>query len=294
MDLNPFVKYFPPALIEKILIMGTENLQEIRLVAGKNCIVQKNGVLYDTKIGLGSGDIRKVVDSMCRGSVFAMQTSLVDGFIPLAGGHRAGVCGRTVTENGKITHMTDISAVCIRISKEVKGASDGIIEYVFYKGKVYNTLIISPPGCGKTTVLRDIARQIGNCLKVCIADERSEIAAMKDNVPSYDVGNYTAVMDGVPKAEGIRMMLRTMAPDVIVTDETGSEEENRAISEIVNCGVKIITTAHGYSEKDVEKRNYIGNLIKGGAFERIIVLSNRCGVATVEKIITDGRVIRHV
>ncbi len=294
MDLNPFMKYFPPELIEKILVMGTDNLQEIRLVAGKNCIIQKNGMLCDTQIGLSPEVIKKIVDSMCRGSLYAMQTSLVGGYISIPGGHRAGVCGRTVTENGKITHMTDISAVCIRLSREVRGAADNIMEYIFYKGKTYNTLIISPPGCGKTTVLRDAARQIGNFLKVCIADERSEIAAMKNNIASYDVGRYTAVMDGVPKAQGIQMMLRTMSPDVIVTDETGSEDENRAISEIINSGVKILTTAHGYSEKDVLKRRHLGELVEGGIFERIIVLSGRCGAGTVEKIITDGRVIRHV
>ena len=294
MDINSFTRYFPPELTEKILVAGTGNLQEIRICAGKNCVIQKNGELFDTKVMITSQDLKKIVDSMCRGSIYAMQTNLVSGFITLSGGHRVGVCGKTVTENGRITHLTDISALCIRISREVHGAADDVMEYLHCNGKMYNTLIISPPGCGKTTVLRDVARQLGNTHKVCIADERSEIAAVKNLQPSFDVGKYTVVMDSVPKAEGITMLLRTMSPDVIITDETGSAEENKAISEALNCGVKIITTAHGYSEKDVRRRSYLGQMIDEGVFERIVVLSGRNGPATLEKIITDGRVIRHV
>ena len=294
MDINSFTRHFPAELTEKILIAGTENLQEIRICAGKNCVIQKNGTLIDTNVMTSSQELRKIVDSMCRGSIYAMQTSLVSGFITLTGGHRVGVCGKTITENGRITHMTDISALCIRISREVRGAADGVMEYLHCNGKMYNTLIISPPGCGKTTVLRDVARQLGNVHKVCVADERSEIAAVKSFQPSFDLGKYTVVMDAVPKAEGITMLLRTMSPEVIITDETGSAEENKAISEVINCGVKIITTAHGYSEKDVRRRSHIGQLIDEGIFERIIVLSGRNGPATLEKIITDGRVIRHV
>ena len=294
MDINSFTRYFPSILTEKILLMGTRDLQEIRIIADKSCIVQKNGVLTDTHISISGGDLNKIVESMCRGSLYAMQTNLVRGYIALSGGHRVGVCGKTVTENGRVTHMTDISAICIRISREVKGAADGIMEYLCHEGKLYNTLIVSPPGCGKTTVLRDIARQLGNRYKVCIADERSEIAACKGSTATHDVGRFTAVMDGVPKGEGIMMLLRTMSPEVIITDETGREDEEKAISELINCGAKIITTAHGYSERDVLKRKYIGSLVENGTFERIIVLSGRQGPGTVEKIISDGRVMRRV
>ena len=189
--------------------------------------------------------------------------------------------------------MTDISAVCIRVAREVFGAADSIMEFLEFHGKLYNTLIISPPGCGKTTVLRDAIRQLGNRYRVCVADERSEIAACKGGIPSLDVGKFTSVMDGVPKAKGINMLLRSMSPQLIATDETGSREEEEAICRLINAGAKIITTAHGYSEKDILNRKYLGSLVEKGVFERIIVLSNRKGVGTVEKIITDGKVIRH-
>ncbi len=294
MEINSFTKYFPPLLTEKILLLGTRDLQEIRITAGKNCVILKSGILCDTNMKVTHAELCKIIDSMCRGSVYAMQTSLVKGYITLSGGHRVGVCGRTVTENGKITHLTDISSICIRISREVIGAADEVMEYLVCGTKAYNTLIISPPGCGKTTMLRDISRQLGNKFKVCIADERGEIAASKGGTSVHDVGKYTAVMDAVPKEKGIMMLLRTMSPDIIVTDETGREEEGEAISELINCGVKIITTAHGYSEKDVSKCKYPGKLVESGVFERVIVLSNRNGAGTVEKIISDGRVIRRV
>ncbi len=294
MDINSFTRYFPAELTEKILLHGTGDLQEIRMISGKNCVVQKSGVLKELDFVAEPERLNKIVEAMCRGSVYAMQTSLRKGYIPLLGGHRVGVCGKTVTENGQITHLTDISAICIRISREIKGAADEIMEFLCCNGKLYNTLIISPPGCGKTTVLRDVARQLGNKYKVCIADERSEIAASRSGRHGHDVGKYTAVMDAVPKAEGIMMLLRTMSPEIIITDETGREDEERAISELINCGAKIITTAHGYSERDVCRRKYLGKMIEEGIFERIIVLSGRCGPATLEKIISDGRVIRRV
>lgn len=292
MDINSFAMHFPPNLTERILLLGTKDLQEIRIIAEKNVVVQKNGALMDTQLKISREQLSKIVESMCRGSLYAMQTSLVKGYITIGGGHRVGVCGRVVTENGTITHMTDISAICVRISRQVIGAADSIMSYLECDGRLYNTLIISPPGCGKTTMLRDIARQLGNSHKVCIADERSEIAACRGALPGHDVGRFTCVMDGVPKAEGISMLLRTMSPEIIVTDETGSPEEERAIYELINCGAKIITTAHGYSERDVRNRKYLGTLVADGVFERIIVLSNRCTVATVEKIISDGRVMR--
>lgn len=286
MYINAFTQHFPVNLTETLLIMGTKDMQEIRLCAGRNAAVIKSGRLMDTGVYISKEALDKIIASMCRGSMYAMQTSLVQGFLTLSGGHRVGVCGRCVTENGRVTHLTDISAVCIRVAKEVKGAANEVMEYLECNGRLYNTLIISPPGCGKTTLLRDIARQIGENHKVCIADERSEIAACKKGIPSYDVGKHTCVMDCVPKAEGILMMLRTMAPEVIITDETGSRSEGDAIRSLVNCGAKIITTAHGYSDGGSEK--YADRDI----FERIIILSGRNGPGTVEKIITDGRVIR--
>lgn len=292
MEINSLMQHFPPPLTETLLIMGTKDIQEIRIIAERNVAVVKRGILMDAGMRISYEELKKIVNSMCRGSLYAMQQNLTQGYITLAGGHRIGVCGKCICENGKVTHMTDISAICVRLSRSVIGAADEIMQYIMYNGRIYNTLIISPAGCGKTTMLRDIARQIGASHKVCIADERSEIAACRGGVPTHDVGRFTSVMDGVPKAEGIMMLLRTMSPEVIITDETGSEAEERAIGELINCGVKIITSAHGYSERDVMKRRYIREIIENGVFERIIVLGKLHGEVRIEKIITDGRCLR--
>ncbi len=286
------MQHFPPKLTETLLIMGTKDMQEIRIIADRNASVIKKGILMDSGIRVTREELKKTINSMCRGSLYAMQQNLTKGYITLSGGHRVGVCGKCVCENGEITHMSDISAICVRLSRGIIGAADSVMEYIMYQDRIYNTLIISPAGCGKTTMLRDIARQIGASHKVCIADERSEIAACKDGIPTHDVGRFTAVMDAVPKGKGITMLLRAMSPEVIVTDETGSEAEERAISELINCGVKIITTAHGYSERDVMRRRYIRNIIEDGVFERIIVLGKLRGDIKIEKIITDGRCLR--
>ncbi|MBE7032696.1 MAG: stage III sporulation protein AA [Ruminococcaceae bacterium] len=293
MNLNTFAQYFPPRLTETLLIMGIKDMQEIRINAERNASVLKNGNLLDTGVFIKREELSSIINAMCRGSMYAMQNSLSKGYITLQGGHRVGICGKCITENGEITHITDISSACIRISRAVYGAADGIMEYLDFHGKLYNALIISPPGCGKTTVLRDAIRQLGNRYRVCVADERSEIASCKNGVPSHDVGKFTSVMDAVPKAKGMMMLLRSMSPQIIATDETGSYEEEEAIYRIINAGAKILTTAHGYNERDILNRKYLGNLLERGVFERIFVLSNRKSIGTVEKIITDGKVMRH-
>ncbi len=293
MAINDLKKYLPARINEAIERINEDEIQEIRIMAERNCALFINGKIVDTNVFISKSELLKIVEGMSRGSLYAMQQSLSNGFFTIGGGNRVGVCGRVITEGGKITHMSEISALCIRVSKEIKGVSDIIMPYIENGEKIFNTLLISPPGAGKTTVLRDIARNLGERKKVCIVDERSEIADCRGGVPQNDIGKFTSVLDGAPKAEGMRILLRTMAPDVIITDETGSDKEEEAIEGIINCGVKIITTAHGYSEKDVLKKKYLGTLLEGGAFERIIVLSSRKGPGTVEKIIKDGQVISY-
>ena len=293
MNINTFTQFFPPRLTDTILIMGTKDLEEIRITAERSVAVVKSGNLSDTGVYIKREELSHIVNAMSRGSLFAMQQSLANGFLTLPGGHRVGVCGRCIAEDCIVRHVTDISSICSRIARDVFGAADPIMEYLDFRGKLYNALIISPPGCGKTTVLRDAVRQLGNRYKVSVADERSEIAACRNGIPTLDVGKFTTVMDGVPKAKGISILLRSMSPQIIATDETGSHQEETAICELINAGAKILTTAHGYSEKDVLRRKHLGSLVRDGVFERIFVLSNRKGVATVEKIITDGRVMHH-
>ena len=219
MAISDLKRYLPARVNDAIERINENEIQEIRIMAERNCALFVKGKIVETNAFVSHGELLKIVEGMSRGSLYAMQQSLSNGFFTVKGGHRVGVCGKVKSENGKITHMSEISSLCLRVAKEIKGVSDGIMPYIENDRVVFNTLLISPPGCGKTTVLRDIARNIGNRKKVCIVDERSEIADCRGGVPKNDVGKFTSVLDCAPKAEGMQMLLRTMAPDVIITDE---------------------------------------------------------------------------
>ena len=148
-----------------------------------------------------------------------------------------------------------------------------------------NTLIISPPGCGKTTMLRDLSRILSSGYKIGIADERGEIAASFKGISMHDVGEKTVVMNCVPKAEAMNMMIRSMGIDVVITDEIGSAEDASAILNALYAGVKVIASAHGYSYSDVCLRPDLKKLISSGGFEKFIVLSRRFGPGTVEEVV---------
>lgn len=227
-------------------------------------------------------------------SAYALEEEISNGFITIKGGHRVGICGKTIIENKKVKTIKDISGLNIRISKEKIGCGEKVIKYII-KGSdsIFNTLIVSPPGCGKTTILRDIVRLISsgtkkynfNGINVSVVDERSEIAGCYNGIPQKDVGMRTDVLDGCPKAEGMIMLIRSMSPKVIATDEIGRDEDIYALKEAMNAGVKFITTVHGDSIEDISRRTNIASLIKNRVFERMIILSNRPKVGTVKKII---------
>lgn len=273
-----FEKYLPYEMCRWIETIG-KDAGDITLIRDKNMFAKINGEIIDSPYFVSKALLSEIVDKMCKGSIYANQYSLKQGYITLSGGHRVGVVGTAVKTDCAVTHLRDITAINIRICREVIGAADEILPYIKEGDKVYNSLIISPPSAGKTTVLRDIARQLGNLVKVGIVDERSEIAKGKK------LGKYTFVMDECGKSEGITMMLRSMAPDVILTDEIGNKEDEKALEKLMNAGVKMICTAHGYDEKDVLRREVFKNLIQGKVFERIFVLSAKNGPGTVEKII---------
>jgi len=304
----PFVSQGIRNALERVDIKILESAEEIRLRADKPLIIQqylkewfvsKNGGLGEfcsEPYLVDQSELSKTIEIMSENSIYAYQDEIKNGFITLKGGHRVGIAGKVVLDGNSIKNIKNISGINIRISREVPGCSDHVINYVLNgKGGVYNTLIISPPQCGKTTILRDIARKISDGIsesgfrgmKVGIVDERSEIAACYKGVPQNNVGMRTDVMDGCPKSLGMCMMIRSMSPQVIITDEIGGQGDKESIMSVINAGVKIIATAHGYNLTELKSRREVIGLMEEKVFERFIVLNNSKGPGTLAEVI-DG------
>lgn len=252
---------------EEIRIRANRPLKAV--IDGKSFSVEENGAFCESGGFIVSpGLIKACFEQFTAMSPYAFESEIANGYITVEGGHRIGFCG---TKTGKT--MRDISSFNIRISREVRGVSD---EVDF--SDIKNTLVISPPGGGKTTFLRDAARRISNCgKKVCIIDERCEIAASFRGVLQHDVGENTDVLSGFLLSEGIMTALRTMGPDIIVTDEIGGREDEDAISAALKSGVKVLASAHGGSKDEAIFR--LGDL--ANSFERFIIIEKQCDVRRV-------------
>jgi stage III sporulation protein AA len=234
----------------------------------------------------------KLIDLLSNHSLYTMEEELRRGFITVRGGHRVGIAGKVVLEKGAIRHIRDITCFNIRIARELPGIGVPVLPYLLDPSarSVHQTLIVSPPQQGKTTLLRDLARLISygrlkiafpwQGLKVAIVDERSELAACMDGVPSFDIGPRTDVLDACPKAEGMMMMIRSMSPDVIVVDEIGREQDATSIHEAMYAGIRVIATAHGRDVEDILRKPVLRELIDQQLFTRIVVLGKRSGTSS--------------
>lgn len=277
-----------------------ESLQEIRIRVGQPLVILKAGKRY----GLGSNgtcnikmgykvsklEVEHLLKCMSDFSLYALEEEVRQGFITLQGGHRVGLVGRAVLEHGRVKTLRYISGMNIRLAHQIIGCSDELMSYILGRDRVYHTLIISPPGCGKTTLLRDTIRSLSSGFSgygpyaVGVVDERSEIAACHEGVPQNELGYETDVLDACPKEEGMRMILRSMGEDVVAVDEIGKEEECDALRDMLNAGVTVVCTAHGKNMEECMRRPGLKALIEEGLFERIIVLSKRNGPCTIEEV----------
>lgn len=292
-------------VLSKISDMDYENIKEIRIRLNRPLMINYSSMdrmlsasgefvdSVDKSYIADTEDILQTLELMSENSLYAYQEELKNGFITLKGGHRVGISGKVIIEGSGIKVLRDISGLNIRIARQVKGCADKIIKFIINNSSIYHTLIISPPNCGKTTLLRDILRQLSNGieslgfmgLKVGLIDERSEIAACYKGAPQNDIGIRTDILDSCPKAQGILMLVRSMSPHIIATDELGSQNDIAAVEEALNAGIKIITTAHAGDTAELSRKSGIGQLFKQGLFERVIILSNSRGIGTIEDII---------
>jgi len=262
-------------------------LEEIRLRINKPLILKNNKEYSINRLSkvltdcieqgyiVTKEDLSKTIELMSNFSLYAFENELKNGYITIAGGHRVGISGKTVISGGEVKTISHISGINIRLSHQVIGCADEIMPYI-YPNEVKHTMIISPPACGKTTFLRDIIRQLSNIGQtVGLVDERSEIAGAYLGVPQNDIGIRTDILDGCPKAEGMIMLLRSMAPKVIAVDEIGKKEDIHAIDDIISAGVKIICTVHGKSLEELKKREVLSEMLEKKVFERYIILGHQ-------------------
>lgn len=259
------------ALINQLSEEEFLTLTEIRLRVNKPIIV-KFGFFEKvfTNWTVTHSAIERTMFLLTEHSLYAIEEDLKNGYFTISGGHRVGVCGRIVTQDGKVSKIREISSLNIRISKEIVGVSNKMINKLI---PLKNTLIISPPACGKTTLLRDITRNLSNSgYTTCVIDERSEIAGSYRGVAQNDIGMRTDVLDCCPKGEGLQMALRTNAPHLIVLDELGNQKDIEALDEIFNCGVKVIATVHADSFDSFLKKSKFKNLISNQYIELYIEL----------------------
>ena len=285
--LQTLCKYIPPHVRDTILALDAkklESLNEIRLRLGRPCMLDVNGAPIFTKI-ITREDISLAIGKLSDHSMNSIMDDLCKGFVTLPHGIRVGVCGSGVVKNGQTVFINDINGLCYRIPRTVKSSADSIIPQITQNGRILNTLIISPPKMGKTTLLRDLAKLLGESYDTCIIDERNEIASCVDGACTFDIGKRTDIISSTPKPLAIQMAIRSLAPTVIITDEIGKDEDAYALLDAALCGVAFIATMHADSLESASKRSCAEILLKHKAVSLAVTLCNFPHVGSIKDAI---------
>lgn len=284
----PFLPKSIAEQLKQIPPFQQEQIEEIRIRINRPIEIAAKGIPRYLSYVAQPEDAFHLLNKISNFSIYTMEEELKRGYITVSGGHRIGLAGKVILDNGNVKAIRDISSFNIRIAREKIGIANTILPYLI-QGNLMHTMIIGPPQTGKTTLLRDIARNLSAgeakkgipALKVGIVDERSEIAGCVNGIPQLTFGHRIDVLDACPKAEGMMMMIRSMSPDVLIVDEIGRKEDAEAILEAVHAGIKLIITIHGSSLSDIRKRPSLAEILDLEIFQRFVVLSRKKGPGTI-------------
>ena len=263
-------------------------VQEIRFRCGKPGMITAAGknIVLNPELVCSERDLENLFLAACEFSPGSRMNQIQHGYLLMRGGLRMGICGRCMQENGIVQSIHPISSLNIRILREVKGSAQNLVSQIRYKRGIHNTIILAPPGGGKTTILRDLIRILSDGdsswtgMRVSVIDERGELAGCVMGIPTMDLGAQCDVLDGCSKSWGIRCMIRTMTPQVIAVDELGDAEDALAILDAARCGIHVVATAHGSCIEDL-RRSALFPLLEQGIFSRVIIMNRNEGMLPV-------------
>lgn len=285
MNRESILQVLPVSIRTRFLRVGVEldSLQEIRLRAGKPLLLLCGGRELRTPFGgeyrVTPEEVRETVQYAAGYSLYAYEPELRKGYLTIEGGHRVGIAGQVIRDGDGIRNFRYISSVNIRIAHQAPGCADGVLPGLIRENRFFNTLIIGPPGCGKTTLLRDLIRQLSDGSRwlggktVGVVDERSELGGCYRGICQNDLGIRTDLLDACPKEEGMLMLIRSMSPQIIAVDELGSPEEVQALRYAMCCGCGLLATAHGEDLRDIRGKPALGELFERKLFQRYVVMS---------------------
>ena len=298
MEQRPWEKVLPRELrsmLDRLSPKELESLEELRLRAGfpmAMSIAGQEQVPESWKEKtLSEYDLRRVLEVAGKGSVHAILDQLRSGYVTAPGGVRLGICGEAAVEDGRVRAFRTVTSLAIRIPHTIPGVARPLLPTLFEDGRLLSTLIISPPGVGKTTLLRDLIRclSVGDGvppLRLGVADERGELGA-GDLRPF--LGPRTDVLENVPKAAALLMLLRGMAPQVLAADEITDPADLRAMEQAASCGAVLLATAHGADMEDLRRRPLYRRLLGSGVFRRFVLLGLENGKRTYQVWDEEGR-----
>ena len=280
--MKEILAYFPLKIKNELIRFNLEFLEEIRIRNHRPIFLKIGQEEVQTKILVHTEEILEILQKLCDNSIYTYQNQICNGYITIKGGHRIGLTGNVVIKDGQVMNISHIYSLNFRVARQVLDCSRSVLRYVLDIGKnnIYNTIIVSPPGRGKTTILRDLIRNLSNGIpeyhfhgvNVGVVDERGEIAAMYKGVPQNDIGQRTDVLDNISKDLGMQMLVRSMNPKIIAADEIGTIQDVEAIKYAVCSGVKGIFTAHGSDISDIIQNPILKELYQQDIIERILVI----------------------